>query len=89
MDAPTDLDRRVTQVENETVHIYDLIEERAAEVRLRFSEVDRRFDGVDQRFDGVDQRLDSMDQRFDAVNATLREHGDTLAEILRRLPEPN
>ena len=34
----------------------------------------RRFDAVDQRFDGIDQRFDSIEK--------------TLAEVVRRLPEP-
>lgn len=94
MDAASELDRRVTHVEDETVHIYDLIEERSAEFRQRFDELRQRLDGVDQRLDGVDQRLDSVDQRLDSVDhrldgveQTLAEHSLAFAEILRRLPD--
>jgi hypothetical protein len=34
------------------------------------------------RFDAVDQHFDAMDRRFDSVEATL-------AEVVRRLPEPS
>jgi tetrahydromethanopterin S-methyltransferase subunit G len=54
----------------------------------RFDKIDERLDGMhgrlddaDGRFDGVDERLDGMDRRFDEINGTL-------AEVLRRLPEP-
>jgi hypothetical protein len=35
-----------------------------------------------RRFDAVDRRFDAMDRRFDSVEATL-------AEVLRKLPEPS
>jgi hypothetical protein len=35
-----------------------------------------------RRFDAMDRRFDVMDQRFDSVEATL-------AEVVRRLPEPS
>jgi chromosome segregation ATPase len=47
----------------------------------RFDKIDERLDGMDRRFDGVDERFDGVDRRFDEINGTL-------AEVLRRLPEP-
>jgi uncharacterized coiled-coil protein SlyX len=35
-----------------------------------------------RRFDAMDRRFDAVDQRFDSVEATL-------AEVVRRLPEPS
>jgi uncharacterized coiled-coil protein SlyX len=75
-DPQTEL--RLSRLENDTNSIYDLI----TEISSTQQEHSRRFDAVDQRFDAVDQRFDAMDRRFDSVEATL-------AEVVRRLPEPS
>lgn len=69
---------RLSRLENDTTSLYDLV----TEIRTTQQEHSVRFDAVDQRFDAVDQRFDAVDQRFDSVEATL-------AEIVRRLPEPS
>ena len=71
------LELRVSRLENDSIALYDLI----AEIKATQHGHSARFDSIDQRFDSIDQRFDSIDQRFDSVEATL-------AEVVRRLPEP-
>jgi hypothetical protein len=75
-DPQTEL--RLSRLENDTASLYELI----AEISSTQQEHSRRFDAVDQRFDAMDQRFDAMDRRFGSVEATL-------AEVVRRLPEPS
>ena len=72
------IELRVSRLENDTASLYELV----AEVRSVQREHSRRFDAMDGRFDAMDGRLDAMDGRFDSVEATL-------AEVVRRLPEPS
>jgi hypothetical protein len=64
----------VSRLENETESLYELIDGFRSETATRFVQVDRRFAQVDRRFAQVDAR-------FDGIEATL-------AEVIRRLPEP-
>jgi archaellum component FlaC len=99
MPGDAQIDFRVTRLENDVTAIYQLItdirstqdahsrsfdgiDRRLDGMDQRFDGIDRRLDGMDQRFDGIDNRLDGMDQRFDSLEATL-------AEVVRRLPEPS
>jgi uncharacterized coiled-coil protein SlyX len=75
-DPQTEL--RLSRLENDTASLYELI----AEISSTQQEHSRRFDAVDQRFDAMDGRFDAMDRRFGSVEATL-------AEVVRRLPEPS
>jgi hypothetical protein len=89
-DPPTEL--RLSRLENDSIALYDLIAAVSftqQEHSRRFDAMDQRFDGVDQRFDGVDQRFDGVDQRFDAMEQRFDSVEATLAEVVRRLPEPS
>ena len=72
------IELRVSRPENDSTALYELV----SDIQRTQQEHSRRFDSVDRRFDAVDQRLDGFDRRFDAVEATL-------AEVVRRLPEPS
>jgi uncharacterized coiled-coil protein SlyX len=89
-DPKTEL--RLSRLENDTASLYELIAEISStqqEHSRRFDAVDQRFDAVDQRFDAVDQRFDAMDGRFDAMDRRFGSVEATLAEVVRRLPEPS
>ena len=93
------IELRVSRLENDTNAIYGLLAEIRStqhEHSLRFESVDHRFESVehhlesvDRRFDAVDQRFDAVDQRFDAVDRRFDSIDATLAEVVRRLPEPS
>jgi septation ring formation regulator EzrA len=85
MTSDPGIELRVSRLENDTNSIYDLI----AEIRATQHEHSRRFDSVDQRLDSVDQRFDSVGQRFDSVGQRFDSIDSTLAEVVRRLPEPS
>ena len=85
MATDTDLRRRVTRLENETESIYELI----TGIKSTLDDHSQRFDAMDQRFDAMDQRFDTMDQRFDTVDQRFDTIETTLAEVVRRLPEPS
>lgn len=74
MTAEAELDRRVTRVENEVVHIYDLLDERTRKLTADVND--------------VRTTLAEHSATLAEHGATLAEHGVILAEILRRLPEP-
>ena len=82
------LERRMNRLENETVAIYDMIDDFRSETRTRFDEVEIRFDGMETRFDGMETRLDETQTRFDEVQARFDRIETTLGEVLQRLPEP-
>jgi len=79
---PTDLDRKVNQLDNDVQAIYELLSgiegtlkrhgnrlmEISAELGTRFGEVDQRLTAMDQRFDGVDQRFDGVERRLDTMD---------------------
>lgn len=76
---------RLARLENDSNSLYDLVAEICTtqqEHTRRFGAIDRRFDAIDGRFDAIDRRFDAVDRRFDSVVATL-------AEVVRRLPEPS
>lgn len=75
MNAPHDVDRRLILVENDTVHIYDLIDERTKRLTSGLSEVRTTQAEHSVVLAEHTQRLDHIDT--------------TLDEILRRLPEPS
>ena len=52
----------------------EAIDELITDVRTNLDEHTRRFDGIDGRLDGLEGRFDGVE--------------NTLAEVLRRLPEP-
>ncbi|HEY2167828.1 MAG TPA: hypothetical protein VGH01_11720 [Jatrophihabitantaceae bacterium] len=72
---------------------FDGVDARFDGVAGGFDGVDARFDGVAGRFDGVDARFDGVDARFDQLESTTNARFDsietTLAEVVRRLPEPS
>lgn len=74
MSAETDVTRRVTLVENEILHVYDLVDERTAALQAQ----------LDQHSATLNRHSALHDQhtaRFDQID-------ETLAEVLRRLPAP-
>jgi hypothetical protein len=75
-DPQTEL--RLSRLENDSNSLYDLV----TGISSTQQGHSRRFDAMDRRFDGMDRRFDAMDRRFDSVEATL-------AEVVRRLPEPS
>ncbi len=86
------IELRVSRLENDTSAIYELISDiRSTQQQhsQRFDSMDQRFDSMDQRFDSMDQRFDSMDQRFDSMDQRFDSVAMTLAEVVRRLPEPS
>ena len=99
MASDSHLELRVSRLENDTTSLYELITEVRSvqeEHSRRFEAIDRRLDGMDQRFDGIDERFDRIDQRFDGIDQRFdgidqRFDGieTTLAEVVRRLPEPS
>jgi archaellum component FlaC len=98
MATDTELRRRVTRLENETESIYELItgiqstlddhSQRFDTIDQRFDTIDQRFDTIDQRFDTIHQGFDTIDQRFDTMDERFGSIETTLAEVVRRLPEP-
>lgn len=78
MASDPQIELRVSRLENDSNSIYDLITEISSIQRAH----SRRFDDIDRRFDGIDRRFDEIDRRFGSVEATL-------AEVVRRLPEPS
>ena len=72
------IELRLSRLENDSTSLYELV----SAISSTQQDHSRRFDAVDQRFDVMDQRFDAMDQRFNSVEATL-------AEVVRRLPEPS
>ncbi len=94
--------RRVARLENDRDSLYELVDDFRAEVRARFDQVDARLDQHGARLDQHSARLDQHDARFDRIDARFDQHDarfdqhdvrfdridGTLAEVLRRLPEP-
>ncbi|MEO8888053.1 MAG: hypothetical protein ABI429_01995 [Jatrophihabitantaceae bacterium] len=78
MASDPQMDLRVSRLENDSNSIYELI----SDITSTQQEHSRRFDDVDRRFDNVDRRFDDVDRRFDTIESTL-------AEVVRRLPEPS
>jgi DNA anti-recombination protein RmuC len=99
MAGDSQIELRVSRLENDRDSIYDLLAELRStqqEHSLRFDRVDERFDTMDQRFDTMDQRFDTMDQRFDGMGQRFDGMGqrfdkveEVLTEVARRLPEPS
>jgi chromosome segregation ATPase len=92
MPGDAQIDFRVTRLENDVTAIYQLITDirSTQDAHSRsFDGIDRRLDGMDQRFDGIDRRLDGMNQRFDGMDERFDSLEATLAEVVRRLPEPS
>jgi chromosome segregation ATPase len=83
MASDSQLELRVSRLENDTHSIYDLI----GEMRSTQQEHSQRFEQVDRRFDQVDQRFDQVDQRFEDIERQLGQIGTTLTEVVRRLPD--
>ena len=69
MAADTDLRRRVTRLENETVSIYELL----TQIQATLAEHTQRFESIDQRFDGIDGRLDGIETTLHEVIRRLPE----------------
>lgn len=82
---PTDPgpDRRVTRLENDVESIYDLLTDLRTVQDSHTARLDR-MEGQLTRHDGrlgrIESQLTDHDGRFDRID-------DTLAEVLRRLPE--
>ena len=72
------LELRVSRLENDSTAMYELI----SEIQSTQQEHSRRFDTMDGHFESIDGGFESIDRRFDSVEATL-------AEVVRRLPEPS
>jgi hypothetical protein len=99
---PTDLERKVHQLDNDVQAIYELLSgiegtlkrhgnrlmEISAELGTRFGEVDTRLDGIDTRLDGIDTRLDGMDQRFDGMDQRFDGMDHKLDRVLELLSGP-
>ena len=67
----------------------DSMDGRFDSMDARLDTMDGRLDSMDGRFDSMDARLDSMDGRFDSMDARFDSVETTLAEVVRRLPEPS
>jgi chromosome segregation ATPase len=72
------IELRVARLENDTNSIYELL----SEIRSTQQEHSRNFESIDGRLESMDTRFESMDSRFDSIETTL-------AEVVRRLPEPS
>ncbi len=81
MTSDPELERRMSRLENETVAIYELIDDFRGETRTLFDRIDTRLDGIDTRLDRTETRFDRTETRFDRIDTTL-------GEVLQRLPEP-
>jgi septal ring factor EnvC (AmiA/AmiB activator) len=73
----SEIERQLTQHGADIEAIYDIV----SDMQKTLKRHDARYDRIDRRLDGIDGRLDAHDRRFDTLDATL-------AEVLRRLPEP-
>lgn len=99
MASDSQLELRVSRLENDTRSIYDLIGEIRStqqEHSERFERVDERFDKIDERFERVDERFEKIDERFEKIDGRFDEIGErfdkietTLVEVVRRLPDPS
>ena len=91
MTSDPGLSRRVSRLENDVASLYELVTDIRSvqdEHTQRFDEHDRRFDEHDRRFDEHDRRFDEHTGRFDEHTGRFDTIDATLAEIVRRLPEP-
>lgn len=71
------LERRIERNTNDIEAIYDILTdhgEQLGAIQAKLVEHDARFEAIDARFEAIDARFDGVDA--------------TLAEVLRRLPEP-
>ena len=85
------LERRIERNTNDIEAIYDLLTdhgEQLTAIQSKLAEHDARFESIDQRFESIDARFESIDARFESVDARFDKVDMTLAEVLRRLPEP-
>jgi archaellum component FlaC len=86
------LELRVSRLENDTKSIYEIITgiiSTQQQHSRRFDDIDGRLDGIDGRLDGIDTRLDGIDGRLDGIDRRFDSVEATLAEVVRRLPEPS
>jgi hypothetical protein len=58
------------------------------EVMEQLGEHGERLSRIELQLGEHGERLDSIDQRLDSQSQALTDHGHMLAEILRRLPNP-
>ncbi|WP_345271558.1 hypothetical protein [Nocardioides nanhaiensis] len=86
------LARRTTRLENDVEAIYDLL----TDVRTALDVHTARLDAIDTTLDSHTATLDAHTATLDAHTATLDAHtarfdtiDTTLAEVLRRLPDPS
>ena len=79
-------DQRLDRIEQEFVHLRELLTVRFDAVDHRFEQVDQRFEelqrSIDQRFEQVDQRFEelqrSIDQRFDQIQREMDQRFDQM-----------
>lgn len=92
MASDPQIELRVARLENDSSAIYELLGEIRStqqEHSRSFGSMDGRLDSMDARLDAMDGRLDAMDGRFDSMDGRFDSVETTLAEVVRRLPEPS
>jgi predicted nuclease with TOPRIM domain len=68
---------------------FDRLEGRFDGLEGRFDGLDGKVDGLEGRFDGLDGKVDGLEGRFDGLDGKVDGIGETLQEVLRRLPAKN
>ena len=87
--TPGELERKVSQLDNDVHDIYALIRSVAATQSRhgnRLDEIQAKLDNHGERLDGIDGRLDGIDGRLDTMDGRLSGLETSMAEVLRRLP---
>jgi hypothetical protein len=84
--AKTALAPRLTHVENATLHLYDLVEERTRALQAALDERTTSIYAILADHTGT---LDDHSRKLDNHTQILAGLGRKLDEILRRLPEPS
>lgn len=99
MTSPPEVGRKVRQLDNDVVSIYDLLDELRGDVRRiagsqlrhtsRLDHVEDRLHGVETKLATVDDRLTSIDDRVAGIDTQLTTLDGKLDRIIQLVDRPS
>jgi predicted nuclease with TOPRIM domain len=84
---------RIEKVQQTHGRRLERLEDKVDRLEGRFDGLETRFDGLEARFDGLEAKFDTkfrdLDTKFRDLDTKVDGIGETLQEVLRRLPAKN